>query len=145
MHSFRVYWISFYMFRTVFSFIIRSSRLYIQHQVYVILVSWLLASGHAAPACKQCDIYLILYVQSWTPDDERKDRPKHVEWYSINSKNVHIVGFTIEIFKNTSRQKVYSKNIDNLGLNTSSFGALATLRSPFIVVGVDVTSNICIT
>jgi len=28
-----------------------------------------------------------LYVQSWTPDDGRKDRPKHVEWYSINSKN----------------------------------------------------------
>jgi len=25
------------------------------------------------------DIYLILYVQSWTPDDGRKDRPKHVE------------------------------------------------------------------
>jgi len=29
----------------------------------------------------------MLCVQSWTPDDERKDRPKHVEWYSINSKN----------------------------------------------------------
>jgi hypothetical protein len=26
-------------------------------------------------------------VQSWTSDDGRKDRPKHVEWYSINSKN----------------------------------------------------------
>ena len=25
------------------------------------------------------DIYLTLYVQSWTPDDGRKDRPKHVE------------------------------------------------------------------
>jgi hypothetical protein len=32
------------------------------------------------------DINLTLYVQSWTPDDGRKDRPKHVEWYSINSK-----------------------------------------------------------
>ena len=29
----------------------------------------------------------MLYVQAWTPDDGRKDRPKHVEWYSINSKN----------------------------------------------------------
>jgi len=29
----------------------------------------------------------MLYVQSWTPDDGRKDRPKHVEWYSVNSKN----------------------------------------------------------
>jgi hypothetical protein len=46
MHNFRVYWISLYMFRTVFSSIIRSSRLYTQHQVDVIQVSWLLASGH---------------------------------------------------------------------------------------------------
>jgi len=29
----------------------------------------------------------MLYVRSWTPDDGRKDRPKHVEWYSVNSKN----------------------------------------------------------
>jgi len=29
----------------------------------------------------------MLYVQFWTPGDGRKDRPKHVEWYSINSKN----------------------------------------------------------
>jgi hypothetical protein len=27
------------------------------------------------------DIYLMLYVQSWTPDDGRKDRPKHVRCY----------------------------------------------------------------
>jgi hypothetical protein len=44
------------------------------------------------------DIYLMLCVQSWTPDDERKDRPKRVEWYSINSKIVHLVGFTKEIY-----------------------------------------------
>jgi len=24
------------------------------------------------------DIYLLLYIQSWAPDDGRKDRPKHV-------------------------------------------------------------------
>jgi len=42
---FRVYWISLYMFRTVFPSIIRSPRLYTQHQVYVIQVRWLLASG----------------------------------------------------------------------------------------------------
>jgi hypothetical protein len=44
------------------------------------------------------DIYLILCVQSWTPDDGRQDRPKHVDWYSINSKIVHLVGFIIEIY-----------------------------------------------
>ena len=51
-----------YMFRTVFPSIIRSSRLYIQQQAFV----------------KQ----ILLYVQSWTPDDGRKDRPKHVECHS---------------------------------------------------------------
>jgi hypothetical protein len=61
-----------YMFRTVFPSIIRSLRLYIQHQVYVIQVLWLLASKnemeHLVSASKQpqnlYDIYLVLYVQS---------------------------------------------------------------------------------
>jgi hypothetical protein len=79
-----------YIFRTVFPFITRSLRLYIQHQVCVIEVLWLLASGKEVklqfqllPASKQpqklYDIYVMLYVQSQTPDDGRKDRPKHVE------------------------------------------------------------------
>jgi hypothetical protein len=45
------------------------------------------------------DIYLLLYVQSLTPDYGQKDRPKHVHCYSkINKfeKLVHLVGFTIE-------------------------------------------------
>jgi len=42
------------------------------------------------------DIYLMLCVQSWTPDDGRKDRPKHAEWYSIGLKIVHLVGFTMD-------------------------------------------------
>jgi hypothetical protein len=28
----------------------------------------------------------MLCVPYWTPDDGRKDRPKHAEWYLINSK-----------------------------------------------------------
>ena len=74
------------MFRKVFPTIIRSSKLYIQHQVYVIQVLWLLASGHEmelVPVSMQstnvCDIYLMLYVQSGTPNDGREDRPKYVE------------------------------------------------------------------
>jgi hypothetical protein len=50
-----------YMFRTVFPFIIRSLRLYIQHQVYVIQVLWLLASKQPQ---NLYGIYLMLYVQS---------------------------------------------------------------------------------
>ena len=58
---FWVYWISLYMFRTVFPSIIRSSRLYIQHQVYV----------NRFIDC------MLAYSQQ---------------------KNVHLVGFTIEIY-----------------------------------------------
>ena len=74
-----------YMFRTVPPSIIRSLRLYIQH--HTIQVLCLFASGkgmesHLVPASKQpqnlYDIYLMLYVQSQTPDDGRRDRPKHV-------------------------------------------------------------------
>jgi hypothetical protein len=50
-----------YMFRTVFPSIIRSLRLYVQHQVYVIQVLWLLASKQAQ---NLYDIYLMLYLQS---------------------------------------------------------------------------------
>ena len=78
---FRVYWMSLYVFRTVFPSNIRSRRLYIQHQVYVIQVLWLLASRH------KMEVHLLptnmqstnLYVQSSTPDDGRKGRLKHVE------------------------------------------------------------------
>jgi hypothetical protein len=109
MHNFRVYWILLYMFRTVFPSIIRSSILYTQHQMYVVQVGWMHASAHdifhLVPASKQStnlyDIYLMLCVQSWTPDDGRKDRRKHVEWYSINSKIVHLVDLTIEIYHDT--------------------------------------------
>ena len=79
------------MFRMVFPSIIRSSRLYIHHQVYVTLHvnghEMELFQFHLVPVSMQCDIYLMMYVQSWTSDDGRKDHPKHVEWYSISSNN----------------------------------------------------------
>jgi len=49
------------MFRTVFPSIIRSLRLYIQHQVYVIQVLWLLVSKQSQ---NLYDIYLMMYVES---------------------------------------------------------------------------------
>ena len=60
------------MFRTVSPSIIRSLRMYIQYQVNVIQILWLLASGngmeHLVPASKQPqnmhNIKLMLYVQS---------------------------------------------------------------------------------
>jgi hypothetical protein len=50
-----------YMFRTVCPSIIRSLKLYIQHQVYVIEILWLFASKQPQ---NLYDIYLLLYVQS---------------------------------------------------------------------------------
>jgi hypothetical protein len=45
------------MFRTIFPSIIRSLRLHIQQQVYIIQVLWLLAGG------KEMEL-VLLYVQS---------------------------------------------------------------------------------
>ena len=84
------------MIRTVSPSIIRSLRLYIQHQVYVIQVLWLFASKQPQ------NLYgMLLYVQSETPDDGRRDRPKHVECCSKIKQIcdiVLLVGFTIEIY-----------------------------------------------
>jgi len=44
---------------------------------------------------------VVMYVQSWTPDDGRKDRPKHVDFHSkIDTFDtlVYLVGFIIEIY-----------------------------------------------
>ena len=109
---FRVYWISLYILRTVFPSIIGSSKLYIQHQVYAIQVRWLHAGGPASmQSTNLCDIYLMLYVQPWTPDDGRKDRPKYVQWYSIKPKIVHLVGFTVEIYHDTRSHELQTRYI----------------------------------
>ena len=58
---------------------------------------------YCLPASRQqylFNICLLLYVQSWTPDDGQKDHLKHVECHSQISKFdtlVHLDGFTIEI------------------------------------------------
>ena len=47
------------------------------------------------------DICMLLYVQSWTPDNGRKDRPKHVECHSkikYFDTLLRLVVFTIEIY-----------------------------------------------
>ena len=45
------------------------------------------------------DIYLLLCVQYYTPDDGQRNCPKHVEFYSKNKfeKLVHLVGFNIRM------------------------------------------------
>jgi len=86
--KFILFGVTLYMFRTVFPSIIRSSRLYIHQQAY---------------------------VQSWTPDDGRKDRPKHVECYSKQNKFealVHLFGFIIVMYydaRSYERQKYFMR------------------------------------
>ena len=60
------------MFRTGFLSIIRSL---VCSSILIPLVS----SQH-----NLYDIYLLLCVQCWTPDDGQKPFPKHVEFYSKN-------------------------------------------------------------
>jgi len=67
---FRVYWISLYVFRTVFPSIFRSPGLYIQRQVYVIQVRWLLASGnemeHSSISCPLANSQLTCVTYTWS-------------------------------------------------------------------------------
>jgi hypothetical protein len=91
------------MFRTVISSIIRNLRLYIQQQAYVLLAS---SQQYLFDKC------LLQYVQSLTPDDERKDRPKHVECYSSKINLRHWCIWLVSLQKHTH-------NIRNLLLRKS--------------------------
>jgi len=60
------------------------SRCWVEFQQQPNRYCCLLASGYSLASRQQYlfDRCLLLYVQSWTPDDGRKDRPKHVECHS---------------------------------------------------------------
>ena len=56
-----------------------------------------------AASCSQhnlYDLYLLLCVQCYTPDDGQRYCPKHVEFYSKNKfeKLVNLVGVIIKIY-----------------------------------------------
>jgi len=59
----------------------------------------------------------LLCVQWKTPDDEQRNCPKHVEFYSKNKfeKLVHLVGFIIRIYR-AARSPELKKKKDNLVL-----------------------------
>ena len=89
-----------HMFRKVSPSIIRSLRLYIQHQDYVIQVLWLLASSKQPQNLN--DIYLMLYVQPLTPDDGRRDLPKHVVLFQ-NKINLRYFAYGLFYYRNVLR------------------------------------------
>jgi hypothetical protein len=89
----------------------RSLVLYTQQYIQVMLTSLLASSQH--------NLYVLLRVQCWTPDDEQRNCPKHVyEFYSKNKfeKLVHLVGFIIRIYhdaRSSECQTMISFNNNN--------------------------------
>jgi len=76
------------MFRTVPLFIIRSVSLYTQQ--------WYM-SYRFADSCQQT---CMTYTTAVWPDDEQRNCPKYIQFYSKNKfeKLVHLVGFIIRIY-----------------------------------------------
>jgi hypothetical protein len=62
------------------------------------------------------DIYLLLYMQYYTPDDGQKTCPKHVVFYSKNKfeKLVHLVGFIIRTYHDARSSGCQKKLIEFL-------------------------------
>jgi hypothetical protein len=99
MHQFLkfIFWIKFYMFRTVPLSIIRSFSLYIQ-QWYM---SYRFADSLRAGSCSQAVWHIPMLCVQWkTPDNGQRNCQKHVEFYSKNKfeKLVHLVGFITRIY-----------------------------------------------
>ena len=104
-----IFGIKLYMFRTVPPSII-SFSLYTQqwHMSYRFADSLRAGSGQDGVLSWSCSLAVskpvwhlpLLCVQWKTPDDGRKNCPKHVEFYSKNKfeKLVHLVGFIIRIY-----------------------------------------------
>ena len=91
-----------YMFQTGFPSIIRSSKLYIQRQVFVRPL--LLPAASPARLAAGNSNGLTLYVQFWAPDDGGKNRLKHVQrlteinklwnaascWFTLRIQNTYV-------------------------------------------------------
>ena len=80
------------MFRTAPLSINRRFSLYTRH--------WYLSAN----------LYVLLCVQSKTPDGGQRNCPKHVEFYSKNKfeKLVHLVGFIVRIILGRLVKKIFS-------------------------------------
>ena len=115
------------MFRTVPLPIIRSLVLCTQQQVYVIHVM-LTACQRDHPdsarklSANQYDIYLLLCVLCWTPDDGQRNCPTHVDFSSKNKNKfeilVHLVGFSIRICHDTRSSEYQIRHIVSRNLST---------------------------
>jgi hypothetical protein len=74
------------MFQAVPPPIIRSSKLYIQHRVFVelfllltVIVGEMELTHDSGKKQKKLDKYSMFYIQFWAPDDGRRNCLKHIE------------------------------------------------------------------
>jgi hypothetical protein len=144
------------MFQTVFPSIIGSSRLCIQQQL-VVRYCCLLASGyemfHLAGArwnipyplsIRQQYLFdkcLLLYLHSWTPDGERKDRPKYVKCHS-KIKQIWYIGAYIWFYYTNIRGPVDVKNEFFLHYFTLKVAALRPLEKCVVIYQLDKLSHL---
>jgi len=107
--------IKLYMFRTVPFSIIRSFSLY-THQWYMsyrFADSLRAGSGRSFWSCSQAVWHIPLLCLQWkTPDDGKRNCPKHVEFYSKNKfeKLGHLFGFIIRIYRHALSPERQIKN-----------------------------------
>jgi hypothetical protein len=152
------------MFRTVFPSIIRSSRLHTAtgmcqtgtavccKRVAVSVWHMPVAAGTVLNSWRWTerppkrtlasrwqylfDIYLLLYVQSWTPDDGRKGRPKHVQCYPKNKINLRSCCILLDLLQkqNVSFEEILKKDSNSIfksvrwKYGTHNIGEMATER-----------------
>jgi len=101
------------MFRIVALSIIRSLALYT-----AMYPSWYRQQAVSKPLWN----IPLLCVQCYTPDEEQRNSPKHVEFYSKNKfeKSVHLVGFIVWIYHDArSAERQISLDLLTLNLETA--------------------------
>jgi hypothetical protein len=73
----------------------------------------------------QHNLYVVLCVQCYTPDDEQRNCPKHVEFYTKNKfeKLVHLVGFIIRVYHDarSSECHVPAKSVSDIRRKTGCY------------------------
>ena len=91
------------------------------------------------------DIYLLLCVQCYTPDDGQRNCPKHVEFYSKNKfeKLVHLVGFIIRIYHDARTSECQLHTPSSLSAGTHRTGGWLVPRASLDAFKMRKISCIC--
>jgi len=110
--------IKVYMFRTVTLSIISSFSLYTQqwYMSYMSADSLRAGAGRASCSCSQAVWHIPLMCVQWkTPDDGKRNSPKHIDFYSKIEfeKLVHLVCFIVRAQRDMAKLIVYVQKFTN--------------------------------